>query len=115
MIESTLNYLDFMKNDFIFLARVFPEYLLKCDQKGIFDGSKHLKHHQKFFKDKPMIKDIISCKEGILLNIGLDSCLPICKRFSPLKFNKDLEGGLEQMRYYKHALEGLIKKRKEKS
>lgn len=95
MIEKTLPYLHFLKKDLIKLARIFPEYLKKCDIKGIYDPSKHLKHHQKFFKDKAMIKEIETCEEGILNKIGLDSCLPICKKITPLKFSKELEGGLD--------------------
>lgn len=58
-------YFHFLKKDLIKIARIFPEFLKKCDNKGNFDASSHLKHHQKFFKDKVLIKDIDDCEKGI--------------------------------------------------
>lgn len=39
---------------------------------------------------------------------GLDKCLPLCRRFNPVKFDHFLEGGVEKLNYYSYSLKTLI-------
>jgi len=87
MIIKVLPYLTFRYNALMILKRLFPMYLKRCDSKGNYDKNKNLKFYQKFFKNPIINKEIKNCEEGLINQTALDSCLHICQRFSPLKYD----------------------------
>lgn len=91
------------------LNRVFPMYLRRCDNKGNYDKGKNLKFHQKFFRNNQFSKEITQCQKGISSQTALNSCLPICQRFSPYKYDLLLEGGTEKLKFFNLSLQALIK------
>ena len=81
------------------LTRGFAQFLFKCENDGK-KNEEELTHGVKFFKDKEGYPEVIRCIENLEGEAGLSSCLPICVRFNPTKYNKFFEGGIDKLVYF---------------
>lgn len=107
MVENTLNYYLFKYKFFVKVARLYSEFLMKCDLQGKYHRNNFLKNDVKFFKRDEIVGEIESCKRGYDNPGSMMACQDFCSRFNPIKFDEYLEGELDKL----FSLHGFFQKR----
>ena len=106
MVESTLGYYLFKYKFFVKISRLYSEFLVKCDFKGVYHKNNFLKNDVKFYKKDEIVGDIETCKKGFNKEGSISNCEDFCSRFNPVKYDQYLEGELDKL----HQLHGYFRK-----
>lgn len=107
MVSQTLNFYLFRYKSFIKIARLYAEFLVKCDAKGKFHKQRSLRGDFKFYKKDEIGGEIEQCKRGLKSKKPMEDCSDYCTRFNPTHFDENFEGELDKL----VAFEGFLKKK----
>lgn len=114
MVEESLNYFLFKYNYFVKISRLYSEFLVKCDLKGVYHKNRFLKHEMKFYRKDKIIGELEGCKKGFDKPGAMVGCSKFCGRFNPTKYDEFLEGEIDKLFGYEKSVKKLIVKMKDK-
>lgn len=110
--ENLIPYYSFRYEYFIKIARLYAEFVTKCNLRGTYRRSSFLRNDIKLYKHKNFSSEVLMCRKGLKRPGAIASCTRFCRRFNPVKYDESLEGELEKLAILAHHLERRIKRLK---